>query len=366
MLRGIICMSNKNASIDAVRKQLDSEAAQFEPIPVEEYEKDIVANGHMVEPTKEMPVTINDFFAYMPSHDYIFTPTRELWPASSVNTRCEPPRDLKGNPAVKKVSKQKKDGTAESKDVALSPSEWLDQNRPVDQMAWAPGKPMVIFGQLVSGGGWIKRDGCACFNLYRPPVVEIGDSAQALRWIEHIERVFPDGAAHIIPWLAHRVQRPGDKINHALVLGGAQGIGKDTILEPVKYAVGPWNFAEVSPAHLLGRFNGFVKSVILRISEARDMGDVDRYGFYEHTKVYTAAPRVTYPETRVAIPDTVGFDAPDTSDVHMDPHLQRARCGRSPLCSRTARHCRSLLRTRGACANPRSFPLSRIPRASHR
>ena len=43
-------------------------------------------------------------------------------------------------------------------------------------------------------------------------------------------------------WLAHRVQRPEDKINHALVLGGAMGIGKDTIIEPVKHAIGPWNF----------------------------------------------------------------------------------------------------------------------------
>jgi hypothetical protein len=60
------------------------------------------------------------------------------------------------------------------------------------------------------------------------------------------------------------VQHPGEKINHALVLGGDQGIGKDSMLEPVKRAVGPWNFHEVSPTHLLGRFNNFVKSVILR------------------------------------------------------------------------------------------------------
>ena len=41
---------------------------------------------------------------------------------------------------------------------------------------------------------------------------------------------------------------------------------------------------------MLGRFNGFVKCVILRVSEARDLGDVDRYAFYDHMKVYTAAP----------------------------------------------------------------------------
>ena len=37
-------------------------------------------------------------------------------------------------------------------------------------------------------------------------------------------------------------------------------------------------------AALLGRFNGFVKSVILRVSEARDLGDVNRYAFYDHMK----------------------------------------------------------------------------------
>ena len=86
------------------------------------------------------------------------------------------------------------------------------------------------------------------------------------------------------------MQRPFDKINHALVLGGEQGIGKDTLLEPVKHAVGPWNFQEVSPLQLLGRFNGFVKSVILRVSEARDLGEMNRFSFYDHTKVYAAAP----------------------------------------------------------------------------
>ena len=96
-------------------------------------------------------------------------------------------------------------------------------------------------------------------------------------WLAHVRKVYPNDADRIIKWLAHRVQRPHEKINHALVLGGLQGIGKDTLLEPVKRAVGPWNFAEVSPQQLLGRFNGFLKSVILRVSEARDLGEVNRF-----------------------------------------------------------------------------------------
>jgi hypothetical protein len=98
-------------------------------------------------------------------------------------------------------------------------------------------------------------------------------------------------AEHIIRWLAHRVQHPEEKINHALVLGGAQGIGKDTLLEPVKVgAIGPWNWQDVSPREMFGRFNGYVKSVVLRINEARDLGELNRYQFYDHLKSLTAAP----------------------------------------------------------------------------
>jgi hypothetical protein len=219
-------------------------------------------------------VTVDDFYALMPMHGYIYTPTRELWPASSVNARIAPVATV----------------TADGKPVKVKAATWLDQHRPVEQMTWMPGEPMTVCDRLVSEGGWLQRPGCRVFNLYRPPVIAPGDPGQATRWLQHLGAVYPDDRAHIVLWLAHRVQRPHQKINHGLVLGGVQGVGKDTILEPVKAAVGPWNFVEVSPAHLLGRFNGFIKSVILRISEARDLGDVDRYSFYDHLKVFTAAP----------------------------------------------------------------------------
>jgi hypothetical protein len=235
-------------------------------------------------------VTTRDFYAYMPMHQYIFTPTRELWPPASVIARCELPRDASGQLVMKRVPRQAKGGEVTFDEVAMSSTEWLDRHSPVDQMTWVPGEPMIIPDRLVSGGGWIERPGCYCFNLYRPPDLLHGDAGAAGPWLDHIRRVFPEHVDPIVKWLAHRVQRPGEKINHVLVLMGAPGIGKDSILEAVKYAIGPWNFAEVSPAQLLGRFNGFIKSVILRVSEARDLGDVDRYAFFEHLKVFAAAP----------------------------------------------------------------------------
>lgn len=91
-------------------------------------------------------------------------------------------------------------------------------------------------------------------------------------------------------WLAHRIQRPGEKINHALVLGGNPGIGKDTVLHPVKAGVGEANWSEVNPLQIVGSsFNPWVQCVVARISEVHDLKQ-DRMKFYEVSKVYIAAP----------------------------------------------------------------------------
>jgi hypothetical protein len=228
-------------------------------------------------------VSLNDFYAYMPLHSYIYAPCRELWPGASVNARVPPIPvfDAGGRSVI---------GEEDGKPVKMKASAWLDRNKPVEQMTWAPGMPMILEHRLILEGGWIERNGVSCFNLYRPPSIKRGDPSQAGRWLDLVRKIFPEDVEHIVKWFAHRVQHPEDKINHAIVLGGKPGIGKDTVIEPVKRAVGPWNVQEVSPKQTIGRFNGFLKSVILRISEASDLGELDRFQFYEHLKAYTAAP----------------------------------------------------------------------------
>ena len=91
-------------------------------------------------------VSLDDFHAYMPQHSYIFAPSRDLWPASSVNARVPPIIGPDGKP--------------------IPAAKWLDTNAAVEQMTWAPGKPMLIKDRLISDGGWIERPGCTVFNLY--------------------------------------------------------------------------------------------------------------------------------------------------------------------------------------------------------
>src|SRR5262249_38108191 len=119
-------------------------------------------------------VRLDDFYAYMPMHAYIYAPTRELWPASSVNARLSPP------------------------EKGISASAWLDQHRAVEQMTWAPGEPMLIPGRLVSNGGWIKRNGVTCFNLYRPPLPIDGNASNVGPWLRHIITLYGKDAARQI------------------------------------------------------------------------------------------------------------------------------------------------------------------------
>jgi hypothetical protein len=69
-------------------------------------------------------VTLEDFYAYMPGHEYIFIPTREMWPAVSVNAR---------------IGGVKVGVDDDGEPVTIPAALWLDQNKPVEQMTWAPG-----------------------------------------------------------------------------------------------------------------------------------------------------------------------------------------------------------------------------------
>jgi hypothetical protein len=133
-------------------------------------------------------VSLHDFYAYLPLHTYIFTPSREMWPVASINAKLRPVP----------VANNKK----------LKPSTWLDRHRSVEQMTWIPGQPMIIHDRLVADGGLIERKGVATFNLYLPPMIEPGNVAEAGPWVEHAHKIFGDDVEYALDWFAQRVQRP--------------------------------------------------------------------------------------------------------------------------------------------------------------
>jgi alkylated DNA repair dioxygenase AlkB len=209
-----------------------------------------------------------------------------MWPNASVDDRInpKPALDASGNPLR----------NSKGKVMMMSASEWLAKHRSIEALTWDPGKPEFIHDCVVVDGGYIDKPGATTLNFYRPPPkIELGDAAQATRWVKHWHALYPNDAEHIIAWFACRVQRPGEKINHALVLGGAPKIGKDTLLEGVAHTVGEWNFQTIKLNHLVSKNNGFLKTLIVRLSEARDLsehGAVNLYRLNDHMKDMLAAP----------------------------------------------------------------------------
>jgi hypothetical protein len=227
-------------------------------------------------------MTLNDFVAYLPDHSYICTPTGTVWNAAGVNAALpRVPVTCGGEPVL-----DKKTGEPRTVPAAM----WLDHNRPVHHLTWAPGFPTLIKNKLLLEAQWVERKGVTTYNFYRASTLKHGDKTKAGPWLSFVKKLYPNDWEHVVLFFAQCLQQPATKINHGLVLGGKPGIGKDTLIEPIKRGVGAGNFREVSPSQMLGRFNNFVKTVVLRISELRVLGEFNRYQLYEHLKPYLAAP----------------------------------------------------------------------------
>ena len=207
---------------------------------------------------------LDDFAAYLPDHTFICRKTRAFWTAAGVNAAF--PSEV------------------------IPASEQIERGEPVHCMSWMPGDREIVRNTVVMKGGKVAAEGYHTYNLYLPPTL-VPVAGDASLWLDHVKRIYPDDWQPIVDCLAFKVQHPGEKINHALVLGGGPGIGKDTLLEPARRAVGDWNFAEASPNRILdSQYNGYRQSVIVRISEAKDLGEYKRYDLSETLKTLIAAP----------------------------------------------------------------------------
>jgi len=252
---------------------------------IEEMQPSSQSSSQSPNDTLPSSCTFEDFVSYAPSRMCIYLPCKTMWPNASIDDRLPPMPLLKpaGTPILKN-----------GKVVMIKASVRLAKDRSVVALTWDPNKPEFIRDCVVVDGGYIDKPGATTLNYYRPPpIIKLGDPAQAARWVDHWKLLYPNDADHIIAWLAHRVQYPGIKINHALVLGGAPKIGKDTLLEAVVRTVGTWNVKNIKLNHLVSKNNEFFKSLIVRLSEVRDVSDqgaVDLYRLNDHMKDMLATP----------------------------------------------------------------------------
>ena len=164
----------------------------------------------------------------------------------------------------------------------------------VDGSTWWPGRPEMIQNELVTARGSTESDGALTINTYmRPDITKLRHDKTADKWVAHVKSLFPETIEHehFFDYAAHMLQRPEEKVNHGIVISGEQGIGKDTMLLPLRYGVGLWNVAEIGPDSIEDRFNGYLKSVMLVINEVRPHNEEYRASsFYNRLKPMLASP----------------------------------------------------------------------------
>lgn len=215
-------------------------------------------------------VPIQDFVYYAPDNNFIYIPTMRDWPAISVN--C----------AVKPVNE---DG------LIIKASKWLQKHMLATSMARDPSlEEGYMRGYVNHGGEIIPNANAAIFNTYRRPRIELGDASLAKVFVDHVHKVYNKvgDADQFLNYMAHRVQKPGEKPRFALLIAGMQGTGKDTAIEFCIPAIGVWNVKNVEAHKISSDFNEYESATLIRISEQSSVKETSKWAFNEQIKTLIA------------------------------------------------------------------------------
>ena len=118
------------------------------------------------------------------------------------------------------------------------------------------------------------------------------------RWLDHCKDLVTnhDELEHIFNVMAYKVQRPEVKINHAILHGGDQGAGKDTMYAPFIWSVCGAHLKNrglVDSSSINSAFGYALESEILILNELKEVDAKERRALANKLKPIIAAP----PET---------------------------------------------------------------------
>jgi hypothetical protein len=179
----------------------------------------------------------------------------------------------------------------------IEASACFDENREAKGAA-------TIVGVTYAAGGdvFVTRDGQQYGNRWRDarPAPVAGDVS---RWLTHLERLIPVDfeREHLLNVMAHKVQFPGHKINHAVLMGGTHGSGKDTLFAPFFWAIGgasKTNCSLVKNEDLTSQWGYALECEVMEIAELRQSEAKDRRSLENTLKPIIAAPPELLPINR--------------------------------------------------------------------
>lgn len=118
---------------------------------------------------------------------------------------------------------------------------WPKVNK-VPRAVMRPNRPKMVPGEFL--------------NLWVDPELEAGEPSTV--WKDFLDNMVPDDSARhwLNQWIAHLVQRPGEKMATYVILIGPQGVGKSMLTTAIEAILGAENCALIGQEDLEGGFNG--------------------------------------------------------------------------------------------------------------
>jgi hypothetical protein len=140
----------------------------------------------------------------------------------------------------------------------------------------------------------VEREGHTYGNRWRD-ARPAGVPGDVTRWLSHVTRMIPNDfeREHFLNALAFKVQHPNRKINHAILIGGHPGSGKDTMMAPFFWAIGgksKQNCSLVKNEDLNSQWGYALECEVMEIAELRQSEARDRRALENALKPIIAAP----------------------------------------------------------------------------
>lgn len=157
--------------------------------------------------------------------------------------------------------------------------------RMVDKLTYSPGQPQFCREKSFDSDAVLE-----CLNMFSPSGIdpEDGDVQPFLDLVADVFDHNEEAISHVMSFFAYMVQNPGARINHALVIQGEQGIGKDSILLALEKVIGIHNCAQVTLQHVESAFNDWLFGKQLIVFQ--EMLATGRRSIYNKLKTYITDP----------------------------------------------------------------------------
>jgi hypothetical protein len=140
-----------------------------------------------------------------------------------------------------------------------------------ERIEFMPGEPEITH----------DADGCRVLNLWRPaPWVVDEQTKEPSVFLEHLGYILDNdetATEHVLNFLAHLLQRPHERIGHALLITSeAKGIGKSTLGSVVRRLVGEQNSRVAQTKDLKSSFDGWLMGkLVVQVDEVYEAGNWD-------------------------------------------------------------------------------------------